>query len=199
MSSPLRFLAFDTETTGFRSDARIVEIGCVLFDDGEPVERWSSLIHPVGIDWEDANVKKALEVNKLAAAEIETGPTFDKIVDELLAAFSSAGIWVAHNAEFDLRMLSQEFQRLGHPRIPLEPARGVRCTLALSRALHPRERGHKLSEAAARWGIVPDGLHRASSDALTCGRILNAMGELPTDIGWIHEQRPQEQSGRVWG
>jgi DNA polymerase III epsilon subunit-like protein len=197
-----RFLSFDTETTGYGTTARIVEIGCVLFENGEPIEKWSSLIRPIGIDWEDERVKAALEVTKLSPEEIDKAPTLPQVFHKLFVLLRSARVWVCHNAQFDLRMFNNEFQIYKGSVFPLQPQEGVLCTLALSRALTPRVKGHTLEAVAARWNVPVDGSHRASSDALTCGRILNAMAKerLPADVGWVHERKQQEPEGRgLWG
>lgn len=192
-----RFVALDVETTGFRSSARVVEIGCALFEHGEPIHRWSSLVRPVGVNWEDEDVKEAMGVNKISREEVEKAPTFAEVFHNLFIYLRAARVWVAHNAQFDLRMLGKEFQLYKGSKFPIAPQEGVLCTLALSRAIHPQVRGHSLEAVAGRWGVELDALHRASSDALACGRILSAMSrtELPANIGWVHDQGRQSDGG----
>jgi len=183
-----RFVTFDTETTGFGGDARIIEISCVSFENGEVVDEWSSLLCPHGVDWESEGVKEALSVNKITREALEGQPSFQEIFHRLYLHFSSAEVWSAHNAEFDLRMLHQEFRRYKEMDFPIQP-RFCFDTLRLSRAIHPGEKGHKLSDVAARWGVTMENAHRASSDAVTCGRILLSMarGHLPEDAVQINE------------
>src|SRR5580692_6762500 len=106
-----RFLSIDVETTGFSSHARIIEIGCVLFEGEEPVDKWSSLVRPIGIDWNEEHVREALEVTKIMSEEIEKAPTFPQIFHRLFTYLRSARVWIAHSANFDIRMLNAEFQR----------------------------------------------------------------------------------------
>lgn len=191
-----RFVSFDTETTGFDSSARIIEISCVLFEGGEVKEEWSSLLCPRDVDWNNDGVKKALEVNKINPADLVGKPTFEEIFHRLFIHFRSADLWAAHNADFDRRMLNQEFQRYKGADFPIQP-RFCLDTMHLSRALHKNEKVHKLGDVAPRWGVTPDGAHRASSDAVTCGRILLAMAKerLPEDIVQIHELQKATSTG----
>lgn len=199
-----RWVSFDCETTGFRSDARVIEIGCALFENGAPVQEWSSLVRPIGIDWTTQDVVDALATNGLKPEQFEGQPTFAELFPKLFTILRSARVWVAHSARFDLRMLDAEFRRYKGSDFPIKAQEGVLCTLALSRALHPRIKGHKLGEVATRWNIPMLQAHRASSDALTCGRILAAMsvGELPPDVGWVHDTQQGRQvsdGGSLWG
>jgi DNA polymerase-3 subunit epsilon len=183
-----RFVTFDTETTGFNGDARIIEISCVVFEGGEVKKDWSTLLLPQGVDWENENVKKALEVNKITREQLEGQPSFPEVFHRMYMQFGSASVWSAHNAEFDMRMLNQEFRRYKGIDFPLQP-RFCFDTMHLSRAIHPNERFHKLGDVAVRWGVEQGDAHRASSDAVTCGRILLSMakGHLPDDIVQINE------------
>jgi DNA polymerase III epsilon subunit-like protein len=191
-----RFVAFDTETTGLDSKARILEIACVLFEDGEVREEWSTLLLPQDVDWNDKNVLSALEVNKIDIASLKGRPSFADVFHRLFVSLNSAPVWVAHNAEFDLRMFDQEYAQYKGGPFPIKPAAMCVCTKLLSRSLHPQEKSHRLQDTAPRWGVTQEGAHRAASDAITCGRILAQManGHLPADLEQIHELQKQASS-----
>jgi DNA polymerase III epsilon subunit-like protein len=76
-------------------------------------------------------------------------------------------ITVAHNYEFDMGMLTSEFQRLG--RDWPEPFAEV-DTLNVSLKHFSEARSHKLSELCDRLGVVLTDAHRALNDASACGR-----------------------------
>lgn len=174
------WVAIDTETTGLDSRARVVEVAVVAFENGQPVHEWSQLLCPENVDWNDANVMKALEVNRIRRADLQGKPTFEQVLPDLLLELSQ-DVWVAHNAEFDLRMLNQEMQRLGRP--ALKPNMLV-CTRNLAARLESGARGNKLAEVAQRYSVRFEDAHRAAVDARTCGRILGEMvrrGQLPSD------------------
>lgn len=191
-----RFIAFDTETTGLDSKARIIEIACVLFENGEPKVAYETFLFPKDVDWNDKNVMAALAVNQIDPKELEGKPTFEDVFHHLFTAFNSAPVWVAHNAEFDLRMLNQEYSRYKGGSFPIQPATFCLCTKLLSMRVSSGEKSHKLQDAAPRWGVKQDGAHRAASDAFTCGRILSEMakGHLPNDIAQVHELQKQASS-----
>jgi DNA polymerase-3 subunit epsilon len=175
------FTTFDTETTGFGPKARIIEVAAVTFEKGHVVREWSTFLDPEGVDWDSESVQKALSINKITRAQLVGAPKFKDVIADLLIELSHP-IWAAHNAEFDVNMLAQERALLNDPTLP--PSMSDICfdTMSLSSQIHPAERTHKLADTAARWGVVPDGAHRAASDAITCGRILWKMieaGKIP--------------------
>lgn len=174
------WVSIDTETTGLGSSARIVEVAAVTFEGGKPVREWSSLLFPEGVDWDDKNVQKALEVNKLTLAELRGKPSFADILPDLLVEIAHP-VLVAHNAEFDERMVNQELARLGRP--VLKPELLI-CTKNLANKLNGGRPGNKLEQAAQRFGIPQSDAHRAVVDARVCGLILAEMHRralLPTN------------------
>lgn len=177
------FTTIDTETTGFGPKARIIEIAAVTFENGQIVREWSTLLNPEGVDWDSEGVQKALSVNKMARAQLLDAPQFKDIIADLLLELSHP-IWAAHNADFDIGMLAQERARLNDASLPSSMSEICFDTMALSCQIHPAEKAHKLADTAARWGVVPDGAHRAAADAITCGRILQKMidaGKIPLE------------------
>ena len=175
------WVAWDTETSGMNSEARVIELGIVTFERGVPVRRWSSLFNPPGLDWSHPDVVAATAVNKITREEVQGAPRFEDVLPQIMLEFT-ADVWVGHNQVFDARMLSYELQRAG-THLP-EPEFRV-CTLALAR----RQRrgaygGNKLHEVAARFGVPLDGAHRAVADAEATGRILAKMvrdGHVPSE------------------
>lgn len=211
------FVSFDCETTGLSETARVIELGLVLFDgDGRVVDRFSSLINPgPGFNWDDPGVKKALEVNGLTVSQIvgcnpvineqgvddgfPTAPSFGEVWERIPAAYWQAGCWVAHNAQFDVKMLMRECSLLG---VAFEPP-PVFCSQMLEAFLCPEVKGWKLVEVAGRRGIEFEGdAHRADVDAKVCGDIFMQMiDQLPDDIeGAVSQMREAEQAWQKrWG
>lgn len=190
------FTAFDTETTGLDSRARIIEIGIVHFYKGEVVREWSALIHPNGVDWEDPNVKKALEINKIAFADIQGKPLFEEVRLELMQELSEE-VWVAHNTPFDLRMMNQELTLL-HEKFTYQPEL-ILDTMSLDNFLNPMAGKRRLELVAPRWGVTFEDAHRAVVDARTCGKVLAAMakaGKLPEDPKEMAEL--QKNAAATW-
>lgn len=174
------WVAFDTETTGFGSKARIVELACVTYERGAIVREWEQLVLPEGVDWSDKSVMKALEVNGIDPAELQDKPSFQDVLADLLVELSHP-VWVAHNAVFDINMLNQELQRLSRP--ALSPPLLI-CTKNLASGLNNTTVGNRLSDVACRYNVLQESAHRATADAVTCSRVLARMieqGLLPHD------------------
>lgn len=125
-------IALDLETTGFSKSDRILEIGIVVFDasSGTPIKQVETLINPL------RNIpEQSTKIHGLKAENLSLAPTFEEIGPYLLDMIGSRRI-VAHNAAFDIRFLTQEFQSLD-----LVPNFGdVDCTYKLT--------GQNLSVAA---------------------------------------------------
>jgi len=181
------FLAFDTETTGLSSSAEVIELGVAYYHRGVKVRSWNSFFCPVVSKKEDPNVQEALKVNGIEWEWLlYNAYTFRKKVEEIEREMSEV-IWVAHNADFDMRMLRQEFQRLD--RKPSFEPQFVFCTRFLDVYLSPNQPGYKLQDVCARWGVTQQGAHRAVVDAEACGQVFVNMlgsGRLPYDVGQAH-------------
>ena len=194
----MHYLAFDTETTGFGPSAKIVELSVVFFTGGEVVEEWSELFWPGDINWDKA--QKALEVNGLSREQLQGKPKFYEVRNEIVERFKGEKVWVSHNTPFDMKMLEQEFKQLGEP-MP-RPDFSL-DTMMLDVYCNQYVKSRKLDFVSARWNIVLEGAHRASADAIACGKVLWAMaqsGKLPDDIEdvvWVQTERRTEWDNYV--
>src|SRR5688572_19706141 len=105
---------------------------------------------------------------------VADAPPFEAIADDIAARLEGR-LFVAHNARFDYGFLRGEFRRLERRfRAP------VLCTVRLSRALTPAERGHNLDAVMARHGIACAARHRALGDARVLADFLRiARGRWP--------------------
>jgi DNA polymerase-3 subunit epsilon len=142
----MREIVLDTETTGLDplSGHRIIEICCLELENHVPTDRvFHKLIHPERDIPEDSS-----RVHGITLEKLEQAPVFGAIVEELLAFIGDAPL-VIHNAEFDLRFLNAEFERIGRPPLPL--SRGV-DTVALAKRRFPGAR-YSLDELCRRFGI----------------------------------------------
>lgn len=171
-----RFLAFDTETTGFGPKARIIEAALITFEDGEVVDQWSSFFCPDDVDWSHPKVQEALAVNHITVDDLKGQPPFESVFQDLYLRFTDCDLWVGHNRDFDEKMFTQEFSRVGVTDFPFHGCLGL-DTMHFSHYFDTLAKGHKLFQVAERWNVTPDGLHRAASDAITCGKILHKMFE----------------------
>jgi DNA polymerase-3 subunit epsilon len=126
----MREVVLDTETTGLdpAEGHRIIEIACVELFDHVPTGRtFHRYVNP-----QRDMPAEALAVHGLTTEFLAPQPPFGAIAEELLAFICDDRL-IIHNAEFDLRFLNAELDRL--ERSP------VRCdiedTLALARRRYP--------------------------------------------------------------
>ncbi|NPA15207.1 MAG: WYL domain-containing protein [Deferribacteres bacterium] len=148
-------VVIDTETTGLAHDSYIIEVGAVKLLGDRLVDTFSTLIRPpIPIP------KKVTKIHGINDYMVKDAPTFPFVVDKFLS-FIKDSILVAHNAPFDMKVLTVNIKRAGK-RLPTNP---VLDTCRISRSLFPELRSHSLKYLALYWGSPFKELHRALSDA----------------------------------
>lgn len=159
----MREVVLDTETTGLDPEThRIVEIGCVELEGGQPSGRmFQRYVNP-----ERDVPPESFRVHGLSEAFLADKPVFADIAEELLAFLGDATL-VMHNAEFDVGFLNAEFGRLGRAAVGAER---VVDTLALARVEMPKRGYHGpfgLDALCRRLAIAESdrGKHSAMEDA----------------------------------
>lgn len=148
-------MAFDTETTGLRPSDRLVELAAVRFC-GDTVEaEWSALVDPVR-----PIPPEATAVHGIRDGDVAGRPRAADVLPTFLGFIEGAAL-VAHNAPFDVRVLSLELLRadLGLPDNP------VVDTCAIPRRLRLEVPNHRLVTLADAFGVVRRPAHRALDDA----------------------------------
>lgn len=162
------YVVFDTETTGLRSDDRIIEICFLRFVAGKIVESYETRINP-----ERPIPMAASSIHGIFDEHVRDAPRFAEVLPEIWTWLDSDIPLVAHNLEFDLRMLSQSLPFEEWPR----PTRLGVCTLRTAKNFHPelstRNKGHTLSAVARYFGVRFDeaSAHGARYDAEITGEI----------------------------
>jgi DNA polymerase III epsilon subunit family exonuclease len=179
-----RFVAFDLETTGMdRANDRIIEIGAVVFEGGEVVDRWQQLVDP------EVELPPVItEITGITADDLQGMPRLEDIADKLVE-YTSTDLMLAYNSSFDLEILANQLQRIGR-RVTLPE-----CLDPLPFVWkHLREGGltknAKLGTATEFLGIPLDAAHRADHDAEAAGRVMLALAShvpLPDSVGDLLE------------
>lgn len=151
--APLVFV--DIETNGLNAvRGRVIEVAAIRVEAGKVVQTFRSLIDP------EIDVPYYItDLTGITSDDLKGAPTFDKVADELRAVLDGA-VFVAHNVQFDYSFLQQEFARLDVPFLSKRI-----CTVKLSRALYPQEKGHKLQDLILRHDFSFTARHRAYDDA----------------------------------
>ena len=162
----MRQVVLDTETTGLEPNDghRVIEIGCV-----EVINRriTGNNLH-LYLNPERDIDEGALAVHGISTEFLADKPTFDKVVDELLAFVDGAEL-VIHNAPFDVGFLNHELRRLGAAYGSIEQRCGVLDTLVMARQKHPGQKNNL--DALCRRYDVENG-HRELHGALLDAEIL---------------------------
>jgi DNA polymerase-3 subunit epsilon len=107
----LREIVLDTETTGLSTEEdRVIEIGCVELVDLFPTGR---TFH-VYVNPQKKVTAGAFKVHGLGNEFLTSKPTFKRVAERFLKFIGDATL-VAHNADFDIRMLNAELARMEEP------------------------------------------------------------------------------------
>ena len=152
---PESMVLLDCETTGGKATYhRIIEIGLLVIEKGELIEKWQTFVDPkVPLP---AFIKT---LTGISPAMISGAPEFCDIAEELLSKLKGRTL-VAHNARFDYSFLKNEFERAGisYNAKPL-------CSVKFSRNLYPQFKRHGLSQIIERFDLPIENRHRAIDDA----------------------------------
>jgi DNA polymerase III epsilon subunit-like protein len=202
----MKILAFDTETTGLPdwnqpSEApqqpHLVEIAAILFDDGVKVETFHALIKPNGWEWDADN--EAFKTHGITVERCMTvGIDEAEAVARFLALHAKADMRVAHNENFDARILRIAIKRhadpdecnadaiaeafkaapkyctcnAAKPIMKLPPTEKMLANARFRNAYKPPN----LQEAHQHFlGKAFDGAHGALADAQACARVYYAL------------------------
>ncbi len=179
------FLVFDTETTGvpgsFRSAAsdvdnwpRVVQVAWAAFGVcGRNALSRSDVIRPDGFTI-PGDAERVHGISTEIARR--DGVPIAHALQALVGPLAAASIVVAHNCEFDAKVLGAEFYRLELPD-PF-PGKTSICTMQSTTAYCaiPSRYGFKwpkLDELHVRlFGIAPDDAHDAAADVAACSKCL---------------------------
>jgi DNA polymerase III subunit epsilon len=179
----MREIVLDTETTGFDAlnGDRVVEIGCIELDNRIPTARH---FH-VYLNPERSMPQAAFQIHGLSDQFLSDKPKFAEVADALLEFIGDAPL-VIHNAEFDVKFLSAELQRVGKPAIELHRATD---TVQVARRKFPGSPA-SLDALCKRFGIDNSNrtLHGALLDAQLLAEVyLELLGGRQAGLGFVVE------------
>ncbi|MEG1066817.1 MAG: 3'-5' exonuclease [Erysipelotrichaceae bacterium] len=158
-----RYLAIDFETAN-SSPLSACAIGYTLIEDGTILVSDSMLIKPP-IGYDNFNYHNT-KVHHITSSMVYDEPTFDKVYATIEPYFINS-IIVAHNASFDIRVLSALKEAYGL----CIPCINYLCTVSLSRLVYPDLCNHKL-DTVSNYLNISLNHHEAGSDAYACAMIV---------------------------
>ena len=162
-----RFAAFDLETTGTDTDNdRIIEIGLVVFDNGEVVDRYEQLVNP-----ERDIPDEVAAITGISNDDVKDAPPLREVLDELIRRVTDQ-VLLAYNHEFDLGILRSELARHDRHNVDLPPCLDpfpLAWEYLKDQGLIPNA---QLGTVAEYMRIPLDTAHRAVHDAEATGHIM---------------------------
>lgn len=161
------FAVVDVETTGTSPSAgdRVTEIAVVQVQGGEVGTVYSRLVNP-----QRPIPPHITALTQISWVMVRDQPPFCAVADEVRAQLAGR-VFVAHNAAFDWRFVSDEFRRadgaeLHGPRL---------CTVRMARRFLPDLSRRSLDEVTRYLGVTIDARHRAAGDAVATAHALCRM------------------------
>ena len=152
----MEYAILDIETTGGKyNEEGITEIAIYRFDGDKVVDQFASLVNP-----EIPIQPFVVNLTGINNAMLRTAPKFHEVAKRIIEITNDA-ILVAHNAQFDNRILTTEFDRLGY-----NFDKQTLCTVELAKLLMPDMASYSLGKLVQALGIPIANRHRAGGDAL---------------------------------
>ena len=159
------YAILDIETTGGKyNEEGITEIAIHRFNGQEVVDQFISLVNP------EKDIQPfVVNLTGINNAMLRTAPKFHEVAKRIVEITQDT-ILVAHNAQFDYRILRTEFRRLGY-----NFERRTLCTVDLAKKLIPEAESHSLGKLVRSLGIPVSDRHRANGDALATMKLFKLL------------------------
>ena len=161
----------DFETTGMSpgQGARATEVGIVLVENGQVVDRFQSLMN-TGVYIPGF----ITQLTGITNAMVDAAPDAAQVMANA-ARFVNGAPMVAHNASFDSKFWQAELALAG-----VAAPHVFACTVLLSRRLYPQAPSHKLGNLVDYHHLPRTGrAHRALADAEMAAALL---GQIQHDL-----------------
>ena len=155
----------DIETTGGKyNEEGITEIAIHKFDGHQVVDTFISLINP-----EKTIQPFVANLTGINNAMLRNAPKFFEVAKRIVEITKDCTL-VAHNANFDYRILKTEFRRLS-----FDFEMQTLCTVELSKKLIPGFKSYSLGKLCHSLGIPMTERHRANGDAIATVKLFQLL------------------------
>ncbi|ULC58538.1 GIY-YIG nuclease family protein [Flaviramulus sp. BrNp1-15] len=171
------YAILDIETTGGKyNEEGITEIAIYKYDGHQVVDQFISLVNP------ERDIQPfVVNLTGINSGMLRNAPKFYEVAKRIVEITDEC-ILVAHNAQFDYRILCTEFRRLG-----FEYERKSLCTVELSKYLIPEQPSYSLGKLVRSLGIPVTDRHRASGDALATVKLFKMLLDKDSNKSIIQE------------
>ncbi|RAV29255.1 exonuclease domain-containing protein [Sinomicrobium soli] len=181
------YAILDIETTGGQyNEEGITEIAIHRFDGHKVTDRFISLINP-----EKEIQPFVVNLTGINNAMLRSAPKFYEVAKRIVEITENCTI-VAHNAQFDYRILRTEFQRLG-----FDYKRKTLCTVELSQKLIPEAGSYSLGKLVRSLGIPVSDRHRANGDAQATVKLFKLLLAKDQSKTIVRESIKSEDTGTL--
>ena len=184
------YAILDIETTGGKfNEEGITEIAIYRHNGLEITDQFISLVNPEREI--QPFVQKLTGINNKMLC---SAPRFFEVAKRIIEITEDCLV-VAHNADFDYRILRTEFKRLGY-----NFEKNSICTVSLSQELLSNMESYKLGKLVRSLGIPISDRHRAQGDALATVKLFELLLEkdsskeiLKSQVKALHGERVQSK------
>jgi len=181
------YAILDIETTGGQyNEEGITEIAIYRFDGRRVTDQFISLVNP-----EREIQPFVVNLTGINSAMLRSAPKFYEVAKRIVEITENC-ILVAHNAQFDYRILQTEFRRLG-----FDFQRRSLCTVELSKKLIPGQPSYSLGKLVRSLGIPVSDRHRANGDAQATLKLFKMLLAKDTAKSIITETIREESTGQL--
>ena len=181
------YAILDIETTGGKyNEEGITEIAIHKFDGHDVVDVFISLINP-----EKEIQPFVVNLTGINNNMLRTAPKFYEVAKRIVEITENTTL-VAHNAQFDYRILRTEFRRLG-----FNFERKTLCTVDLSKSLLPDADSYSLGKLVRSLGIPVSDRHRANGDALATLKLFKLLLSKDLDKSILKTIVREESTGEL--
>jgi len=181
------YAVLDIETTGGKYDEEgITEIAIYRFDGHKVDDQFISLINP-----EKEIQPFVVKLTGINNQMLRSAPKFYEVAKRIIEITEDCTL-VAHNAQFDYRILQTEFRRLGY-----DYQRKSLCTVELSKELLPEQPSYSLGKLVRALGIPVSDRHRANGDAIATVKLFKLLLSKDVHKKIVQNNIRQEQVGQL--
>ena len=161
-----KYAVVDLEATSASSNAKIIQIGIVIIQDGQIVETYETDVNPH--EELDEHIR---QLTGITNQQLRKAPDFSQVARQAYELIEDA-VFVAHNVKFDANLLAEslfwEGFELITPRID---------TVELAQVFFPTLERYNLSSLCEEFAITLDHAHSAISDAQATAQLFLKLRE----------------------
>jgi ATP-dependent DNA helicase DinG len=193
----VKFAVLDFETTGSQAADEIIQVGLVIIDGFEIVDRYTSLVNP-GI-----RIPSLITtLTGITDEMVEHAPSLDQVMTDMFPLLFDC-VLVGHHIPFDLSFLQRGLAKSGFPAFEGK----VLDTIDALRVLFPSLTSFQLGMVSGTFGLNHERPHQADSDAdvtaelwiicmkrllslplLTIQRLNQIFEPEMSDLGWFMDE-----------